>query len=110
MREAGTAAIVLPVAKWYTVHTASGFEGRVAEALKQRAAALGLEQDVLDAVVPGELPGYVLLHAHLTDRCSKMVKETPKVTGFVGGNSPTALSQDEVDQILKKSIENGIER
>ena len=93
----------MTVPKWYIVHTVIGFEERVAEGIKLRATALGL--DVLDAVVPAEeMPGYVLLHARLTDGCIKMVKETPKVTGLVGGNTPAALSQDEVDQILNKRV------
>ncbi len=110
MSEAGTAMTV--DAKWYIVHTALGFEKRVAETVLQRAAALGLEQEVLDVAVPGEqMRGYVLLHARLTDGCVKMIRETPKVTGFAGGNStPAVLSQDEVAQMLNKSIENGIER
>ncbi len=109
----GEAAIkaTRPDAPWYIVHTNSGYEARVVERIRIRVVGLGLEQDVLDVVAPDSLPGYVLLHAHLTDACYRMVKETPKVTGFHGtGGKPMALSRDEVDQILNKPAENGIER
>jgi transcriptional antiterminator NusG len=121
MSEAGTKTNVN--AKWYIVHTYSNFEKKVAEEIKRQAKLQGLEEEVVDVVVPTEevlevrrgqkvkaehkfLPGYVLLHAHLTDECYHLVKNIAKVTGFLGqNNKPMALRQGEVDRILNQVTE-----
>jgi transcriptional antiterminator NusG len=125
MSEAGTAT--QSDAKWYIVHTYSNFEKKVAEEIKRQAENLGLEDLIVDVVVPTEsvievrrgqkvqserkfLPGYVLLHAKLTDEAYHIVKNTPKVTGFLGQNNrPMPLRQAEVDRMLNQSAE-GTER
>jgi len=121
MSEAGTKTNVN--AKWYIVHTYSNFEKKVAEEIKRQAKLQGLEEEVVDVVVPTEevlevrrgqkvkaehkfLPGYVLLHAQLTDECYHLVKNIAKVTGFLGqNNKPMALRQGEVDRILNQVTE-----
>jgi len=125
MSEAGTAT--KSDAKWYIVHTYSNFEKKVAEEIKRQAQIQGLEDLVEDVLVPTEevievrrgqkvnaerkfLPGYVLLHAKLTDEAYHLVKNVPKVTGFLGqGNKPMPLRQSEVDRILNQVTE-GAER
>ena len=125
MSEAGTAT--KSDAKWYIVHTYSNFEKKVAEEVKRQAQIQGLEDLIEDVLVPTEevievrrgqkvnaerkfLPGYVLLHAKLTDEAYHLVKNVAKVTGFLGqGNKPMALRQSEVDRILNQVTE-GAER
>jgi transcriptional antiterminator NusG len=110
-------------AKWYIVHTYSNFEKKVAEEIKRQAKIQGHEEEIVDVVVPTEevlevrrgqkvkaehkfLPGYVLLHAHLTDHVYHLVKNVAKVTGFLGqNNKPMALRQAEVDRILNQVTE-----
>jgi transcription termination/antitermination protein NusG len=104
--------------KWYIVHTYSGFEKKVAESLQQRVHAFGLEAEIGEVLIPTEdvvemragrkvvtskrfFPGYILVEMNMSDHAWHVVKNTPKVTGFVGaGAKPTPLSKDEVDQIL----------
>ncbi len=103
---------------WYIVHTYSGFENKVKESLEQRVAAYGLQGDIGEVLIPTEdivekrggrevksarrfFPGYILVEMNMTDHAWHVVKNTPKVTGFVGaGSKPTPLSKDEVEQIL----------
>ena len=103
---------------WYIVHTYSGFEKKVAESLQQRVQAYGLQSEIGEILIPTEdvvemragrkvvtakrfFPGYILVEMNMSDNAWHVVKNTPKVTGFVGaGAKPTPLSKDEVDQIL----------
>jgi transcription termination/antitermination protein NusG len=103
---------------WYIVHTYSGFEKKVAESLKQRVQAYGLQDEIAEVLIPTEdvvemragkkvvtpkrfFPGYILVEMNMSDHAWHVVKNTPKVTGFVGaGAKPTPLTKDEVDQIL----------
>ena len=103
---------------WYIVHTYSGFEKKVAESLQERVKAYGLQERHRRGADPdrgrgrdarraegrdGEavFPGYILVEMNMSDHAWHVVKNTPKVTGFVGaGAKPTPLSKDEVDQIL----------
>lgn len=110
--------------RWYIIHTYSGFERKVAESLRSRVAAFGLEEEVSDVLIPTEevievkggkrvisqkmfYPGYVLVEMATSeaggpsDEAWHLVKDTPRVTGFVGtGSSPTPLSDEEVKQIV----------
>ena len=106
------------VKKWYVVHTYSGFENKVKESLEERVKAYNLEDKVGEVLIPTEdvvemragkkvvtskrfFPGYILVEMDMTDDAWHVVKNTPKVTGFVGaGAKPTPLSKDEVEQIL----------
>jgi transcriptional antiterminator NusG len=108
--------------QWFIVHTYSGFEDRVRETLRQRAEALGLGESFGDIRVPTEtiveyrsgkkrelqrkfFPGYILVQMAMSDDTWHVVKNTPKVTGFVGsGKKPTPLTQEEVDQILEQVV------
>lgn len=107
---------------WYVIHTYAGFEGRVKASLVERANQMGLVERVGQVLVPMEdvieikdgkrrtskrkfFPGYVLveLETPLTEDTIQLVKETPKVTGFVGGGArPIPLSQEEADSLLKQ--------
>lgn len=107
-----------PELKWYIVHTYSGFEERVAETLRQRADALDMGEKIGEVKIPTEtivemkngkkretqrkfFPGYILVSMEMSDAAWHVVKNTPKVTGFVGtGKNPTPLTQAEVEQIL----------
>jgi transcriptional antiterminator NusG len=104
--------------QWFIVHTYSGFERKVAESLRQRVQAYGVVGEIGEILIPTEdvvemrggrkvvttkrfFPGYILVEMAMTDNAWHVVKNTPKVTGFVGaGAQPTPLTQEEVDQIL----------
>jgi transcriptional antiterminator NusG len=103
---------------WYIVHTYSGFEQKVAESLRTRAEAFGFAHRIGQVLIPTEevvelrngkkvtskrlvYPGYVLVEMEMDDDLWHAVKATPRVTGFLGGgNVPTPLTADEVNQIL----------
>jgi transcriptional antiterminator NusG len=108
--------------KWYIVHTYSGFEDRVKETLRQRAEALDMGEAFGEIHIPTEtiveyrggkkketqrkfFPGYILVELVMSDAAWHVVKNTPKVTGFVGsGKNPTPLTQEEVDGILEQVV------
>lgn len=114
-------------AQWYIVHAYSNFERKVADAIRQAAIEKGLEEDFEEILVPTEevvemrrgrkvnaerkfFPGYVLVKMNMSDDAYHLVKDTPKVTGFLGsGNKPLPVSQKEIDRILGQ-IEEGVER
>mgnify|MGYP003676123295 CR=1 FL=1 len=114
-------------AKWYIVHAYSNFEKKVADAIRFEAASQGLEDNFEEILVPTEdvvevrkgrkinverkyFPGYVLVKANLTDAAYHLVKNTPKVTGFLGsGNKPMPVSEIEVRRILGQ-MEDDAER
>jgi transcriptional antiterminator NusG len=107
-----------PAMNWYIIHTYSGFENKVAESLKARASAYGFIDKVGQVLIPTEevvelrngkkvtskrllYPGYVMVQIAMDDELWHQVKNTPRVTGFVGGgNTPVPLSADEVNSIL----------
>ena len=108
--------------RWYIVHTYSGFEDRVKETLRQRAEALDMGDAFGEIHIPTEtiveyrggkkketqrkfFPGYILVEMEMSDAAWHVVKNTPKVTGFVGsGKKPTPLTQEEVEQILQQVV------
>jgi transcriptional antiterminator NusG len=105
---------------WYAIHTYSGYEEKVAENIRQRAAALDMTDKIFDVVVPKEkqieirngkrrvvekriFQGYVLVEMAMDDESWYVVRNTPNVTGFVGsGNEPTPVSEDEIRSIKKR--------
>jgi len=111
---------------WYVIHTYAGYEGRVRAGIVERANQLGMADSVAQVLVPTEdvvefkdgkrraskrkfFPGYVLLEANgpLGDDVVNMIKETPKVTGFIGGGArPIPLDPEEVSTLLKQ-LESG---
>ncbi len=113
-------------ARWYIVHAYSNFEKKVAEDIEAKAKQKGLSELIEQIVVPTEkivevrrgrkvdaerkfFPGYVLVRATLTDAVFSLIKNTPKVTGFLGDSKPVPVSQKEVDQILNQ-VQDGVER
>jgi transcriptional antiterminator NusG len=114
-------------ARWYVVHVYSGFENKVAQSIREQTVQKGMD-DLIEAVeVPSEevvhtrrgtkvsserkfFPGYVLAKMEITDDSWHLVKNTPKVTGFLGGGGkPSPISQKEADRIMHQVAE-GIER
>lgn len=105
---------------WYIIHTYSGFEKKVAEALKSRAEAEGLADRFGEVLIPTEdviemrqgkkvvssklfYPGYVLVEIEMSNDTWHLVRSTPRVTGFVGsGTMPSPLTAEEVDRIVHR--------
>jgi len=116
--EEAAAAYEASPKKWYIIHTYSGFENKVAESLKTRSEAFGFADKIGQVLIPTEevvelrngkkvtskrlvYPGYVLVEMEMNDALWHEVKNTPRVTGFVGGGTvPVPLSADEVNSIL----------
>jgi transcription termination/antitermination protein NusG len=112
---------------WFVVHTYSGFEEKVAQAIESRAKIFNLSEKIGRVLVPTEkvvevrnkqkreteqkfFPGYVLVEMELSDETWHLVRSTPKVTGFVGsGTRPVPLSEDQVDEI-RRQMEAGAEK
>lgn len=111
---------------WYVVHTHTGFENQVREAIQQKFKEKGKEEELGDVMIPSEevvelkkgrkkistrkfYPGYLLLQMVLNDETWHIVNSLPKVTGFVGGSNPTPLSPDEVSSI-QLQVQEGAER
>jgi transcriptional antiterminator NusG len=110
-----------PNFKWYILHAYSGFERKVRESIQSRVQAFGLSDRVGRVMIPTEpvteivngkkrtvervfLPGYVLVEMDLDNNLWHVLKDTPKVTGFLGtGDKPVALSEEEVSSILFRS-------
>jgi len=105
---------------WFVVHTYSGYEERVKKNLEQRIKFMDSESEITEVVVPTEdeievksgqkqtvskkiLPGYVLIQMGMSDQSWKIVRNTPGVTGFVGGgDKPVPLTDEEITRILKQ--------
>ena len=105
---------------WYAIHTYAGYENAVSRNLKQRIESLGMEDKIFSVVVPTEkkikikggkrveeeekiYPGYVLVDMVVTDDSWYVVRNTPRVTGFVGsGVFPVPLNSAEVDELFKR--------
>ena len=113
--------------RWYVVHVYSGFEKKIAQQIKEQAQQKGLADHIDEVLVPSEdvtevrrgqkvsserkfFPGYVLVKMELTDDAWHLVRDTPKVTGFLGSKTkPTPISDGEADRIMKQTQE-GVER
>jgi transcription termination/antitermination protein NusG len=113
--------------RWYIVHAYSNFEKKVADAIRERAASAGLEESFEEIVVPMEevteirrgrkvsterkfFPGYVLVKMDMNDRAFLLIKNTPKVTGFLGAdNKPQHISEAEAQRILNQ-VKEGVDR
>ena len=105
--------------QWYVIHTYSGHENKVKASLEERLSAEGLHDQVVQILVPTEdvveikggkrrvssrkfFPGYLLIEMEMSDEIWYVIKDTPKVTGFLGGaKTPTPLSDEEVAQNLR---------
>ena len=113
--------------RWYVVHVYSGFEKKVAQSIEEQAKQSGMDDKILQIMVPVEemvemrrgakvkserkfFPGYVLAQMEMTDETWHLVKNTPKVTDFLGGKGrPTPITDSEADHILHQ-VQEGIER
>lgn len=111
-------------AGWYIVHTYSGHEYKVTQALKQRVQTMGLKEEVFEVIIPIQdkfsirqgqkiktqekiFPGYILVQMKLTDNSWLVVRTTPGVTGFLGiENKPTPVSNEEIEKIVA-TVEKG---
>jgi len=114
-------------ARWYVIHAYSGFESKVAQSIREQAKQKGMEDQIIDVQVPTEevvrmrrgakvsserkfFPGYVLAKIDMTDESWHLVKNTPKVTGFLGsGGKPSPISDAEAERIMHQ-VQEGIER
>lgn len=106
--------------RWYAIHTYSGYENAVARNLRQRIDSLGMNDKIFEVVVPTEkkirvkggkrvteeervYPGYVLVEMIVDDDSWYVVRNTPRVTGFVGsGTQPVPLTEDELNALMKR--------
>ncbi len=114
-------------AHWYVIHVYSGFEKKVAQSIEEQAVQKDMESLIDQVLVPVEevvemrrgakvnaerkfFPGYVLVRMDMTDETWHLVKNTPKVTGFLGGRGrPTPISDTEAQRIIRQ-IQEGVER
>lgn len=113
--------------RWYIVHAYTNFERKVAESIRERAKSAGIEDLFDEILVPTEevvevkrgrkiqaerkfLPGYVLVKMEMTDRAFVLIKNTPKVTGFLGAdNKPMPIPEAEALRIMSQ-VTDGVER
>lgn len=112
--------------KWYVVHTQTGLEDKVKTSLEKRIAASDVKDMINQIVIPTEqvseirsgkkrvslrkfFPGYLLVEMDLNEKTYLLVKNVPGVTGFIGlGKQPSALPEEEIKNILKKSEETQV--
>jgi transcriptional antiterminator NusG len=110
--------------QWYAIHTYSGYETKVRESLKERMKARGFEDCLADVLIPSEevvelrkgkrriterkiFPGYILIKLKLNDDTWHVVKNTPKITGFVGSRSePSPVSEEDVQAIVSQMTDD----
>jgi transcriptional antiterminator NusG len=113
--------------RWYVIHVYSGFERKVAQSIQEQTVQKGLQEDILEVMVPTEevvemrrgskvsterkfFPGYVLVKMNMTDETWHLVKDTAKVTGFLGSRGkPSPISDGEAERLLHQ-IKEGVER
>lgn len=117
----------MATARWYVIHVYSGFEKKVAQSIREQAEQKGMAEAFEQVLVPTEevvevrrgakvnaerkfFPGYVLVKMNLTDDTWHLVKNTPKVTGFLGGKGrPVPITEAEAERIIKQ-VQEGVER
>jgi transcriptional antiterminator NusG len=113
--------------RWYIIHAYSNFEKKVADSIREKAGSAGLEHLIQEILVPTEtvmesrrgrkveaerkfFPGYVMVKMDLTDEAYHLIKNTPKVTGFLGSdNKPMPITEVEAQHILQQ-VQEGVER
>jgi len=113
--------------RWYVIHVYSGFERKVAQSIREQVVQKGLQEEIPEVLVPTEevvemrrgakvnaerkfFPGYVLVNMDMTDETWHLVKNTAKVTGFLGsGGRPSPISDAEAGRLLRQ-IKEGVER
>jgi transcriptional antiterminator NusG len=113
--------------RWYVIHVYSGFERKVAQSIQEQTIQKGLEDDIIEVMVPTEevvemrrgskisterkfFPGYVLVKMNMSDNAWHLVKDTAKVTGFLGSRGkPSPISNSEAERLMHQ-IKEGVER
>jgi transcriptional antiterminator NusG len=113
--------------RWYVIHVYSGFERKVAQSIQEQVVQKGLDEDIVEVMVPTEevvemrrgskvsterkfFPGYVLVKMNMTDDAWHLVKDTAKVTGFLGSRGkPSPISNSEAERLMHQ-IKEGVER
>jgi transcriptional antiterminator NusG len=113
--------------RWYVIHVYSGFERKVAQSIQEQTIQKGLEDDIIEVMVPTEevvemrrgskvsterkfFPGYVLVKMNMSDNAWHLVKDTAKVTGFLGSRGkPSPISNSEGERLMHQ-IKEGVER
>ena len=113
--------------RWYVVHVYSGFEKKIAQQIKEQAAQKGLAEAFDEVLVPAEevtevrrgqkvsserkfFPGYVLVKMEMTDDAWHLVKDTPKVTGFLGSkNRPSPITEGEAQRLISQ-LKEGVDK
>ena len=113
--------------RWYVIHVYSGFERKVAQSIQEQTVQKGLQDEIVEVMVPTEevvemrrgskvsterkfFPGYVLVKMNMTDETWHLVKDTAKVTGFLGSRGkPSPISNSEAERLLHQ-IKEGVER
>tara|TARA_B100001013_G_scaffold74895_2_gene39936 strand:+ start:427 stop:957 length:531 start_codon:yes stop_codon:yes gene_type:complete len=114
-------------ARWFIVHVYSGFESKVANSIQEQAELRSLDDNIQEIMVPTEevvqirrgqkinaerkfFPGYVLVKMELSDEAYHLIKDTPKVTGFLGtAGNPSPISEAEAQRVMRQ-VQEGIER
>lgn len=114
-------------ARWYVLHVYSGFEKKVKQSIEEQARQAGMDDKILQILVPSEdvvevrrgakvhserkfFPGYVLIEMDMTDQAWHLVQNTPKVSGFLGSKDrPTPISAAEAERI-KSQVQEGVDR
>ncbi len=112
--------------KWYAIHTYSGYEGRVRDALRQRVAQFNMEEKFGEILLPSEtttetrpggktrvkqkvsLPGYLFVEMCMSEKAWHVVKETPRVIGFIGNQSPREVPLNEIDGLRRGIVEGTV--
>lgn len=115
-----TSSPVTSTARWYVLHVYSGFEHKVANDIREKAKKRGLEEAIHEILVPKEevteikrgkrvaternvFPGYVMIKMDMSDDAWHLIKDTAKVTGFLGsGNKPQAISESEANRLMQQ--------
>ena len=113
--------------RWYVVHVFSGSEKKMAQSILEQAETHGLDEQIVDAMVPTEevvevrrgakvqserkfFPGYILVNMELTDTTWSLVQSQPRVTGFLGGKGkPVPITQAEAERLIRQ-MDEGVER
>ncbi len=112
--------------KWYAVHTYSGFEGRVRDSLRQRMQQYGMEDQFGEILIPSEtttettssgkqrvrqkvsLPGYLFVEMKMNEKTWHLVKDTPRVIGFIGNQQPREVPLSEIDSMRRGIVEGAV--
>ncbi len=112
--------------KWYVIHTYSGYEAKVRDALQQRAKQHGLDDKIGEVLIPSEtvtenrpggkqrvrqklsLPGYIFAEMEMSETVWHLVKDTPKVTGFIGNQTPQEVPAPQIESLRRGIVEGAV--